>query len=63
MAQNYVVHGMTCDGCEAAVEDALSDLPGVVSVDADSDADVVTIEGAAERDEVAAAVEAAGYEM
>ena len=63
MAENYVVHGMSCDGCEAAVEEALAELPGVVSVDADSETDVVTIEGAAEREAVAAAVEDAGYEM
>ncbi len=54
---------MSCEGCESTVEEALTAVPGVDSADADSTTDSVTVTGAADRDELVAAVEDAGYEV
>lgn len=62
MTQTITVRGMSCEGCESAVENALSGVSGVNSVDADRGADAVTIEGTAELDELVTAIEDAGYE-
>lgn len=56
------VDGMACDGCEDAVTDALCDVPGVESATADHEAGTATIEGDADLDALAAAIEDAGYE-
>ena len=44
----YTVSGMSCNGCESAVENALSDIAAIDSVDANHEADCVTVEGAGE---------------
>jgi copper chaperone len=61
MAKQITVEGMSCGGCEQNVETKLSDLPGVTSVEADNESDTVTVEGDVSEDDVAAAVEDAGY--
>ena len=61
MAKQITVEGMSCGGCEQNVETKLSDLPGVTSVEADNESDTVTVEGGASEDDIAAAVEDAGY--
>jgi copper chaperone CopZ len=61
MAKQITVEGMSCGGCEQNVETKLSDLPGVTSVEADNESDTVTVEGDAAEDDIAAAVEDAGY--
>lgn len=53
---------MSCEGCEAAVRDALLELPGVTAASADRNANAATVEGTAELDDLIAAVEDAGYD-
>jgi copper ion binding protein len=62
--QTYRVAGMTCEHCVAAVTGEISRLDGVtaVAVDLESGQVVVTGEGYT-RDQVAAAVDEAGYEL
>jgi copper chaperone len=59
------VTGMSCTGCEDAVEQALGELSGVTSVSADHDADTVTVEtdGEVDENELATAIVDAGYEL
>ena len=61
MAKQISVEGMSCGGCEQNVETKLGDLPGVTSVEADNESDTVTVEGDASEEDIAAAVEDAGY--
>jgi len=56
------VAGMSCDGCEEIVETALEDVGGVESADADQSSDVAVVEGDAATEELATAIEFAGYE-
>lgn len=58
------VIGMSCSGCEKVVEDEVTRLPGVKSADADSDENVVAIEGKPDaRDAARRAVSDAGYDV
>ncbi len=41
--QTISVSGMSCTGCEATVEEALEEIGGVDGVDADHEADSVTL--------------------
>jgi len=61
MAKQITVEGMSCGGCEQNVENTLGDLPDVTSVEADNESDTVTVEGDASEEDIAAAVEDAGY--
>lgn len=62
MSTQLTVHGMSCGGCEESVEEALAELDGVTGVEADSDADTVTIEGGVDPALAREAIEDAGYE-
>ena len=57
------VTGMACTGCEATVESALEELSGVEAATADHEAGTVEIVGDPDEDELAVAVETAGYEL
>jgi copper chaperone len=64
----YHVEGMTCEHCERAVVQELTGVEGVQSVTVDlvpQGVSVVTVTGerAPSRDEVAAAVDEAGYTL
>ncbi|SEH43373.1 Copper chaperone CopZ [Halopenitus malekzadehii] len=59
----YTVSGMACDGCETAVVEALSEVPGVEDATADHEAGIVTVSGNAEAEAVVAAIDDAGYEV
>lgn len=58
------VDGMTCSGCKAAVERVLAAQPGVehVTVDLNDARAVVTASDVAKPNDLAAAVEGAGYD-
>ncbi|WP_058366839.1 heavy-metal-associated domain-containing protein [Haloparvum sedimenti] len=56
------VDGMACTGCETTVEDALAEVSGVESAKADHESGTVRVEGEADPDAVAAAIDEAGYE-
>ena len=57
----YVVEGMKCSHCEAAVLRALDAVPGVESAQASAARKTLTVKGAAAEDAIRAAVEGAGY--
>jgi copper ion binding protein len=61
----YAVEGMTCNHCVAAVTEEVSKLPGVSSVTVDLVSGQVQVTSAEPltREEVAAAVVEAGYEL
>jgi copper chaperone len=56
------VDDMSCDGCEDIVEDALEEVSGVESVEADEEAGTANVEGDAELSALQDAVDHAGYE-
>jgi len=61
----YTVNGMSCGHCVAAVTEELSKLDGVSHVDVDLGSGRVTVESDSplDDDEVAAAVDEAGYTL
>lgn len=66
MKKTYAVQGMTCAGCEKAVESALSALGGVHAARADCASGTVAVQldpAAANFSSMAAAVKAAGYAL
>lgn len=62
MSTTLTVEGMSCDGCEQSVTDALESVSGVEDAEADRESDTATVRGDADVDELVAAVEEAGYE-
>ncbi|GAB6880121.1 hypothetical protein JCM17823_23950 [Halorubrum gandharaense] len=62
MSQRITVSGMSCEGCEESVEEALTAVSGVTTVDVDRTTGAATVEGSATVDELVAAIEEAGYE-
>lgn len=59
------VSGMSCDGCEQNVKNALQNVEGVSRVEADHEAETVEFvaeDGVAD-DDVEAAIENAGYDV
>jgi len=62
MEFTYVVDGMTCDHCVAAVEEEVGAVPGVGGVSADLETKRVLVTGDAIDDvAVRAAIDEAGY--
>jgi len=59
----YDVTGMTCGHCVAAVTSEVGSVPGVTAVDVDLITGRVTVEGDVVPDEVAAAIDEAGYAL
>ena len=60
----YSVHGMTCDHCAASVNEEVGELAGVEEVEVDLSSGRLEVRGTdVTDDEVAAAVEEAGYEL
>lgn len=63
MGETIPVSGMSCDGCERAVETKLEPLDGVSDADHEAGAVDVTVAGDVSDDEIHTAVEDAGYEV
>ncbi|MCA1006028.1 heavy-metal-associated domain-containing protein [Rhodococcus hoagii] len=65
MEHTYLVKGMTCQHCAAAVTEEISELSGVTGVDVDVESGRVVVHSDALLDTiaVAAAVTEAGYEL
>lgn len=60
----FVVPGMSCGHCKAAVTNEVKGVSGVEQVTVDLDTKVVTVTGAAlVRDAIVAAIDEAGYEI
>ena len=62
MTLTITVEGMSCEGCEEAVETALGAVPGVTGARADRERSVAEVDGDADPAALVAAVEDAGYE-
>lgn len=62
MATTLSVDGMTCEGCEEVVENALGDVSGVESAEADRSEGIATVEGDADVEKLVEAVDFAGYD-
>ena len=62
--RTYTVTGMTCQHCVMSVTEEVSEVAGVTSVDVELDSGRVTVAGEGFSDEqIAAAVDEAGYEV
>jgi copper chaperone CopZ len=61
----FEVKGMTCEGCESSVSNAVGQLPGVIKVVASHTADQIDVDFASEPNEeaVRSAVEDAGFDF
>jgi copper chaperone len=62
MTTELTVEEMSCEGCEDIVEEAVEEVDGVESVEADREDAVVTVEGDADVDDLVTAVDMAGYD-
>ena len=60
---DYTVKGMTCEHCVASVREEVSAIAGVTAVDVDLASGRLTVTGEATPEDVAAAVDEAGYEV
>jgi copper chaperone len=59
----YLVAGMTCEHCKAAVTEEVTEVAGVASVDVDLDTKLVRVHGSeVDRAAVIAAIDEAGYD-
>ncbi len=54
---------MSCEHCVASITSAVTPLAGVTDVRVDLAAGTVLVEGAADKDAVAAAIEDCGYDV
>ena len=61
--RTYAVPGVTCGHCKMAIENEVSQVPGVERVDVDIEAKRVAVDGSAEEDAIFAAIAEAGYEV
>ena len=57
----FVVKGMTCEGCAATVTNAARRVSGVTRVELDLDAARLRVVGSADVDAITSAVQDAGY--
>lgn len=62
MTHSLTVEGMSCEGCESTVAEALESVDGVTDVAVDHEADSATVEGTAATSDLVSAVEDAGYD-
>ena len=59
----FLVTGMTCEHCRAAVTEEVTRVAGVAAVDVDLDTKLVRVEGSdVDRAAVVAAIDEAGYD-
>ena len=59
---NYIVEGMSCGHCEAAVRDEVETVEGVEAVEVDLAAQQVVVRGRFADSQVRAAIDEAGYQ-
>lgn len=60
------VNGMTCDGCEGAIQDAVGELPGVVAVEANHETATATVvfdQSMVSEQDVTGTIEGLGYSV
>lgn len=61
MTVTITVEGMSCDGCERTVVDALREVDGVTDATADRTTDSATVEGDVDVNALVETVNDAGY--
>jgi copper chaperone CopZ len=61
--RTYLVDGMSCAHCRAAITGAVEQVPGVDGVEVDLDHGTVTVRGAPGDAAVRAAIDEAGYRV
>ncbi len=59
---NYLVPGITCGHCKAAIESEVGQVSGVEHVQVDVDSKRVAVEGEATEEAILAAIAEAGYD-
>ncbi|NUT49857.1 MAG: heavy-metal-associated domain-containing protein [Saccharothrix sp.] len=59
----FVVKGMSCEGCAATVTNAARKVPGVTRVKLDLDAATLRVVGSTDAAAITASVKDAGYEL
>jgi len=62
-AKEFDIHGMHCASCVARVEKAIKDVPGVQQVNVNLATHTATVQGHAGHQDLAGAVERAGYRL
>ena len=63
MTKEYVIKGMNCPHCQAAVTKSISGVSGVSQVNVDLSSGIATVEGDHNPDELIAAVRSAGFDV
>jgi copper chaperone CopZ len=63
MTRVYRVPGISCDHCKTAIEGEVGKLAAVERVEVDIARRSVTVEGAADDEDVRAAIDEAGYDV
>lgn len=63
MAQTITIRGMSCEGCESTVRNALESIEGINDIAVDHETDSATIDGNPNWKDIEAAVTEAGYEI
>jgi copper chaperone len=61
--RTYSVPGISCDHCKNAIEEEVSQVPGVDKVLVDVPTRLVSVDGGASQDAILAAIDEAGYEV
>lgn len=63
MTQNYVIKGMNCPHCQAAVTKAIKGVEGVEAVEVDLGTGRAIVQGSPSSEAIASAVRAAGFDL
>ena len=63
MTKEYVIKGMNCPHCQAAVAKSISGVAGVTQVDVNLSSGKATVEGDHSSEELIAAVRGAGFDV
>lgn len=61
--REFYIEDMCCDHCVAAIEEALSLVPGITGVQCNLETQTVVVEGDADPEEIESAIEHAGYNV
>lgn len=63
MSKEYVIKGMNCPHCQAAVAQSIRTVPGVVEVDVNLSSGIARVEGEHQAADIIAAVRGAGFDV
>ena len=63
MSHELTVTDMKCSGCEESVTEAVAEIDGVTTVNADHEADRVVVEGSTNEESIREAIASAGFTL